>query len=269
MKTHSLKSLLGGAMVAGTLMFMPLLASAQTAATTTSSVRINRDGVVNIVNAEVTAVTGNIINAITRFKNTVVNWAFTTNASTTINVANATPATNDILVGDRLNVSGIVTTIGTSLGLDATSLKSFATSTKQKMATSTGTVSGQITSVNAANGTFVLRISNDRTVTVQTNASTTFRFTKSTTTPIFANLATGAKVAVVGTADASGTVITATQVVTKLDDKADSNKGKGSSHGLKNGQKDKEDRDNRGEHKGFLNLFSSSRHGDDNDDDDR
>lgn len=269
MKTHSLKSLLGGAAVAGTLMFMPIAASAQTGATTTSSVRINRDGIVTIVNAEVTSVTGNIINAITRFKNTVVNWAFSTNASTTVNVANATPATNDILVGDRLNVIGAVTTLGTSLGLNATSIKGSATSTKHnkhKMATSTGAVAGKIVSVNVANGTFVMRTSNDRNVTVQTNANTTFKLVKGTTTGTLANLAVDTKVAVVGTADASGTLITATQVVAKLDDKKRTS-NKGSFHGLKNGFKDKEDRDNRGEHNGFFSFFGQSGRGNNNDDD--
>lgn len=260
MKTTSLKTLLGGAAVAGTLMFMPVAASALDAnATTSSSLRINRDGAVKIVNAEVTSVTGNVINAITRFKNTVVNWAFSTNASTTVDVANATTPTNDVLAGDRINVVGTVTTFGSFLGLNATAIKSFMPELKERTATSTklaNGISGKITGVNTANGTFTMKTSKDRLVTVQTNASTTFKLAKATGTVTLASLANGSKVTVVGTANADGTVIVATQVIAKLDDDKNRDKdrkeNKGSSHGLKNGWKDKEDRDNRGEHRGFL-----------------
>lgn len=269
MKTYSLKSLLGGAAIAGTIMFMPLAVSAFDTATTSSSVRINHDGKVSIVNAEVTSVTGNLITAITRFKNTIVNWAFATNASTTINVVNATPVPNDIVVGDRLNVTGMVTTTGSSLGLDAISIKNFARPLKEKTATSTHAVTGKVVSVNITNGTFVMKTSKDTTVTVQTNASTTFKLAKSTTTSTLASLAQDAKVTVIGTANANGSILVATQIVAKLDDDKDKKDNKGSSHGLKNGWKEKEDRDNHGEHKGFLKLFSSDSKDDNKDNDNR
>lgn len=262
MKTTSLRTILGGALVGGTLMVMPLAVSALDAtATTSSSVRINRDGVVAIVNAEVTSVTGNIINAITRFKSTVVHWAFATNASTTVNVANTTDITNDVLAGDHINVMGTVTTLGTSLGLNATAIKSFAPSVKPKTATSTKigqAVSGKVTSVNIANGTFMMKASHDKVVTVQTNASTTWNHHMATGTATLARLAVDARVAVVGTFDASGTTLTATQVIAKPENDKEHKENKGSSHGLKNGFKNQEDRDNRGEHKGFLKAFFST-----------
>lgn len=268
MKTTSLKTLLGGAALAGTLMFMPFAAFALDAtATTSSSLRISRDGVVHIMNAEVTSVTGTLINAITRFKNTVVNWALSTNASTTVDVSNATQAANDVLVGDRINVIGTVTTLGSSLGLNATAIKSFAPSLKGK-ATSTASargISGTIASVSAGSGTFTMKTSYDTMVTVHTNASTTWKIAKATGTVSLANLKAGMKATVVGTAFADGTAVTATRVIAKLDDDTKRKENKGSSHGLKNGWKEKEDRDNHGEHKGFLKTFLGVRIDDDSD----
>lgn len=260
MKTKTLKTLLGGAAMAGTIMFMPIAASALDAnATTSSSLRIDRNGTVSIMNAEVTSVTGNVISAITRFKNTVVNWAFATNASTTISVSNTTALSNDVLVGDRINVTGAVTTIGSALGLNAASIKSFMPMTKQHSTSTKATygVSGKVMSIHTGNGTFVVKTSNGKLVTVQTNASTTWKLAKATGTTSLANLATNAKVMVLGTASADGALLTATHVVAKLDgdsEKKEKKSSKGSSHGLKNGWKDKEDRDNRGEHKGFLGV---------------
>jgi hypothetical protein len=110
--------------------------------------------------------------------------------------------------------------------------------------------------VNTANGTFAMKTSKDRLVTVQTNADTSFKLRFIGGVAALANLAADAKVLVVGTLSADGSTIIASQVIAKSGD--DKGKGEnedennGFSHGLKNGWKDKNERDNRGMHKGFL-----------------
>ncbi len=247
MKITTLKTLLGSLTVAGALVAFPLSASAA-GATTTSSLHIGKNGVVHVVNAEVTSVSGNIINAVTYFKNTLATWAFTTNASTTIRVGTgATTTPSSIQIGDRIGVAGALTSFGSTIGVNATKILDLTA-----IASLRGTT-GTVKTINTSNGTFVMTVGN-KDITVQTNASTTWA-TKATTTLSLANLAVGTKVRVAGRLNPEHTILTASKVsivpVKKEDDRKDN---KGSFHGLKNGQKDKEDRDNSGEHNGFLKL---------------
>ena len=250
MKTNTFKTLLGSITVAGALIALPTSAFALDASTT-ASMQINKNGIVRVVNAEVTSVSGNIITAVTNFKNSLANWVFTTNASTTIKTGiGATSTPSVVKVGDKISVAGALTAFGSTLSVNATKVLDITA-----LASWRG-MSGTVTSINATTGTFVIK-SGDKTVTVQSNASTTWMTGATTTTP-FTNLQIGAKVKLVGTLNADRTVITASKVTinpVKIED-TKKKENKGSSHGLKNGWKDKEDRDNSGEHKGFLNLKS-------------
>ena len=94
-----------------------------------SSVTINADGNVRVINAEVTSISGNVINAVTHFKNLVTNWMFTTNASTTVKGgASATSSISGIAVGDKLDVAGILTSFGQPISITASKIVDFKTS---------------------------------------------------------------------------------------------------------------------------------------------
>lgn len=207
MKTSNLKTLFSGIAIAGALMAIPVSTFAANA-TTTANVRINGDGMVHVINAEVTSISGNIINAVTRFKNSVVNWAFTTNASTTIAANNSlTGTTADIRIGDRLKVNGLVSAFGSTISVQADKIKDITSMASWRVK------SGTVQSVNTANGTFVLK-QDDKLVTVQTNASTTFTL-GSTTASTLAGLTLNSKVMVSGVTSADGTSMTASKVNVK------------------------------------------------------
>ncbi len=215
MKTSNLKTLFSGIAIAGALMAIPVSTFAANASTA-ASVRINGDGIVHVINAEVTSISGNIINAVTRFKNSVVNWAFTTNASTTIAANNSlTGTTSDISVGDRLKVNGLVSAFGSTISVQANAIKDITSMASWRVK------SGTVQSVNAANGTFVLK-QNDKLVTVQTNASTIFTL-GNTTASTLAGLTLNSKVMVSGVMSADGTSMNASKVNVKV---ASDNKSK-------------------------------------------
>jgi hypothetical protein len=238
MKIHTTKTLLGSLALGGMLLALPLSSFAADASTT-SAVRINGDGGVRVVNAEVTSVSGNLINAITRFKNSIANWTFTTNASSTVNAgANAT-STSVIRVGDKLDISGMLSSLGATISVDASKILDLTNIVSWR--SNVGTVQ----SVNTTNGTFVLAQDNGKTVTVQTNASTTLAL--STATSTLANLAVGSKVQVTGTLNGDASILTATKVALKIGDTEDRKEHKdnnGASHGKKKGWIKQEERAN-------------------------
>ena len=256
MKTTSIKKVFGSLAIATVLVAAPSVFAADVNATTSSSVRINSDGIIHVVGAEVTSISGDVVNAITRFKNSVVNWSFTTNASTTINTnpTNITSSTS-LRVGDKLNVTGLLSSFGTTIGVSATKIMDMTS-----FALAKGT-SGTVTSVSTSTGTFVIK-EDDKTITVQTNASTTFARTGTSTPQTFSLVTFNSKVKVTGTANTDGTIITATNVLVKMDieknrgdnrgNKDKKKENNGAKHALKNGWKDKEDRDNSGKHEGFI-----------------
>lgn len=248
MKTNTFKTLLGTLTIAGALVSLPLSAYALDASST-SALQIGTDGTVHVTNAEVTSVSGSIINAITRFKDTLATWAFNTNASTTIKLGNGATSAASIQTGDRISVLGILSSIGSTFGVDATTIHDLTL-----MISFRGTA-GTVKSINLANATFVTTV-DGKDVTVVTNASTTWATKGTSTQASLANLVVGGKVKVMGTFNADKTVLIASKVTIKSTKKEDDNENEGSSHGFKNGQKDKEDRDNSGEHKGFLQAAS-------------
>jgi hypothetical protein len=240
MKTTTFKTLLGTLTLAGVLVALPTGAFAAEASTT-SALQINKNGIARVVNAEVTSVSGNLISAVTHFKDTLASWVFTTNASTTIRTgAGATSTTSGIAVGDKISVAGALTSFGSTLGVTATRILDVT-----KLASWKGT-SGTIQSINTTNGTFVVKLEN-RTVSVQTNATTTWA-TGATSTAAFANLTVGAKVKVTGMLNADKTILTASKVVVSPA-KTDSKKESGDND-------KKENKSNNGKHNGLLKLNS-------------
>lgn len=244
MKTNTFKTLLGTLAIAGALAAVPMSAFAADA-TSTGAVRINSNGSVRVVNAEVTSVTGNLISAITHFKDTLASWVFTTNASTTFRLgagATTTPAgiPTGISVGDKISVSGALTSFGSTLGVTAAKVLDLTT-----RAFARGTT-GTVQSINATTSTFVL-LANGKNVTVQTSASTTWA-TGATTTGSLANVTVGAKVKVLGTFNADKTVLTASKVTINPGNvkKEDKNDDKSNKTGNKENEDKNDDNGNRG-----------------------
>ena len=223
---------------------------------THSLVNINGDGMVHVTNAEVTSVSGNVVNAVARFKDLVTSWTITTNASTTItDKSSNTTGMTAVQVGDRIDIKGALTSFGTALSINASKIV-------DRTSLSFRGAAGTVQSVNTANGTFVLKMKDSKTITVQTNANTTLTaMTTATSTPTSATLAAlaaNSKVHVTGTLNAEGTVLTATEVrilPVSTSTNPDKKQNNGFWHGLKNGWKEKYNRDNTGEHKGFFKTY--------------
>lgn len=212
MKTTTMKSLFGKALIAGSLLALPVSTYALDGSSHTS-LSIHRDGIIRVLGAQVTSITGNIINAFATFKNSTINFTVATNATTSVaSHINGTASTSlsGLAVGDKINVTGTLGTVGSVLGVNAIKVKEVA-----PKATSTSTVrikTGAVQSVNTANGTFVIT-SDNKTVTVQTNSATAFIM--ATGAGSLANLSVNTKVAVSGTLSADGTILTASKVITK------------------------------------------------------
>ncbi|MEN9338107.1 MAG: hypothetical protein RIQ41_421 [Candidatus Parcubacteria bacterium] len=189
--------------------FFALPASALEASQSSSlSVRIRDDGIVRVVGAEITSISGNVVNAVSHLKNTVINWAFITNASTTIATSptSSTSSPQTLRVGDKVAVSGVLTSIGTTLHVQAS--KILDTTLLGSVTTKVGTVQ----SVNAAQGSFTVK-TGDKVLTVLTNTSTVFGFQKATsTTPTLSSLVVGEQVMVSGAMSTDGTTLTAARV---------------------------------------------------------
>ena len=206
-----MKKTLGSVALLSALLVAPS-AFADTTATTTGQAMIGHNGNVVVRNAEVTSVSGNVVNAIARFANIVTSWVFTTNASTTIGANNTTSATiADIHVGDHINVAGTLSALGAVVSVNASKIMD-----KTSMANFKSKV-GTIQSVNTGNGTFILK-TGDKTLTVQTNAATAFTVKTSATSTVTTTLAAlpiNGKVEVQGTVNTDGTILTATKVLVK------------------------------------------------------
>lgn len=215
MKTTSMKSLFGKLAIAGAFMAIPVSTYALDT-TTNASVDINRDGIIRVMGAEVTSISGSVINAVANFKNTLINLAFTTNASTTLNTSvngTATTSLAGLSAGDKINVAGTLGSLGSIIGINATNVREVGSTTKATSTVKTGVKVGTVQSVNTQNGTFVLK-SDDKLITVQTTSGT--QFMMGTTTLSLATLPVNTKILVTGTMTSS-TTMTATHIVAKAD----------------------------------------------------
>jgi len=213
---------LGSAALTVAFALLPLAASAATVNASSTGVFINQSGIVRVIGADVTAVGNGVINAMTTIGSTVLNWIVNISASTKVS-GNGTvnASTTGISIGDRIAFKGALTSAGTSLNVAASKIVDITTLPFKRI------VSGKISSVNSVNGSFVIT-HDDKSITVQTNASTTISVNGATTT--LASLQIGEKVLVAGTPNADGSIVTATKVVVRTSgekSKGDDNRGKG------------------------------------------
>jgi hypothetical protein len=227
MNSYTTKKALGSLTILSALILAPS-AFADTHATTTGQVSIGRNGHVIVKNAEVTSVSGNVVNALARFANTITSWVFTTNASTTIGANNSmSAATSDIHVGDRINVAGTLASLSATASVNASRILD-----KTSMAM-WRSKSGTVQSVDLANGTFVLK-TEEKVFTVKTSVTTVFTAKPTATSTVATNLAglaVGRKAEVTGTINADGTVLSASKVLVKpliaVNEKKNNGKHKG------------------------------------------
>ncbi|OGG57059.1 hypothetical protein A3D71_02780 [Candidatus Kaiserbacteria bacterium RIFCSPHIGHO2_02_FULL_55_20] len=235
---NRIQTVLGSAALTSLLMVAPLIASADTLnANASSGVVISPSGIVRVIGADVTAVSNNVVNAVTHFGNVVLNWVVNVSASTSIAANGSKNATTtDVKVGDKVSFTGsLASSAGNVLTVAATKVRDLTSFPLRKIA------EGTVSNVNTANGTFTLT-HDGRTVTVQTNASTTIAVKGGTTT--LASLTAGAKVNVAGTLSADGSVITAARIIVQTNNgqkgndsgSDDDRNGKGEGrHGLRAG----------------------------------
>lgn len=202
------KKIISSGAVASLLVIAPLAASADTLnAHASTGVRINPNGIVRVIGASVTAVSGDVVSAVTTIGSVVMNWAINVSDTTKVSANASATSTSAIKAGDKISFAGVLSSsVGNSLTVAATKLRDLADLSVRHIG------AGTISSVNTANGSFVVT-NNNRTVTVQTNTST--NITVGGVASNLAALTAGDKVVVAGAANAGGSVITATSVVTR------------------------------------------------------
>lgn len=216
MKIITSKTLLGSLTLASALFVIPMLTQAADA-----SININHDGKVTLPQVEVTSVVGNVVNAVVRIRNATTSVAITTTASTSIDTKTTFHGTlSDIKVGDRLNISGLFTGIGTSLNITAQKIRNLTSFISFRVK------SGTIKSINTANNSFVLKMVNGKLMTVNYNASTTINIGNlgNGSSTLAGALALNSKVEVRGLVSTDGSVLNASKIIVKKPEKV--NKGK-------------------------------------------
>ena len=224
MNKMKMNSVLGSAALTAAFVLMPFAASAATLnASSTTGVIISPNGIVRVIGADVTAISNGVVNAMTTIGNTVLSWIVNISPTTKVS-GNGTvnASTTGIAVGDKVSFKGALTGTTSPFTVAATKIRDLTTSFPFRHV-----IGGKISSVNSANASFVIT-KGDRSVTVQTNASTTI-IVNGTATTTLASLKAGDEVKVSGTANADGSVITATKVVVRTekdeDDDNDNNRG--------------------------------------------
>ncbi len=202
------------------MLALPLAASADTTANANAGLFINGSGIVRAIGAEVTAISGSVISAITHFGSNVITWSITTNGDT--KYTGAATSSASIKVGDKISVAGTLTGVGSTLSVTATKVREAGDKMMHRI------YAGTIASINAAAGTFVLTSGNTST-TVQTDGNT--KFSLNGAASAFSSLIVGEKVGIKGTQSSTTSVVTATQVSARTEDKNKDDSDKGHGHG--------------------------------------
>ncbi len=208
-----LTHILGTVGIASALTFaLPVMTSALEIGSTTK-LHVQENGTVHVAGAEVTSVAGNIINAVTRFKDSVINMTITTNASTTIAANNSKTATTaDVKVGDKITISGVLTSFGSTINLTATKIRDITSMQYWR------SKSGNITAVSPATGSFTIKHGTTNLV-IQTTASTTIKLANNATGTI-STLTVGDKVKVSGFLRSDNSALVASTIQVKDDGEA-------------------------------------------------
>jgi hypothetical protein len=209
------------------------------------SLQVHQNGNINITSAQVISVSGDTITSVIAFKNATTSAVIKTTASTTVNTqGGAKGSTNvssvsNIKVGDIINISGIFTGFNSALTLTASKIHNITSriSIFQK--------SGKIESVNTANNSFVLKVKDNKSITVITTASTTFYLANKATTTLANVVVLNGDVKVEGVLSADGTTMTASVITTsKVAQKPTEDK------------KDKDDDKSKKDHKRFFDNWN-------------
>ena len=228
-----MNSAIGSAALTAAFVLMPFAASAATLnASSTTGVIISPNGIVRVIGADVTSIGSGFINAATTLGNTVLNWIVNISAATKVS-GNGTvnASTTGISIGDRIAFKGTLTGTTSPFTVAASKVRDITKS----LFPFKHVIGGKVSSVNSAGGSFVIT-KGDRSITVQTNASTTITFNGSATTTL-ASVQAGDEVKVSGTPNADGSVVTATNVVVREHDEDDDKDNK---RGDNNRGKDKD-----------------------------
>jgi len=179
---------------------------------------LSADGMVRVMGATVTAVSGNVINATASFGGSVLNWIINVSADTKIFADGSRSAsTTALTVGEKIAFSGSATaTSGPAIIVSAKKVVDSSWKDFRKIA-------GIVAAVNSANGTYIVETKKDTNVTVQTNANTEWKvgpstsLGASTTTGAFNSVAVGSWISALGTLSADGSVLTASSIAVRLE----------------------------------------------------
>lgn len=189
------------------LMCMPLAASADSIGLRSGTgVFVGENGVVHVMGAQISAISGNIISAFTSIGNIVMNWTVNASSDTKIFAGGSKTATvADFKIGDTIAFSGTTST-SSPLSVSAKKIVDITAAPFR------GKVVGTVSNVNTAAQTFTLTMGN-RTVTVQANSATTIQIDGDAST--FASIQNGDRVKIGGTLNAANTILTATSISVK------------------------------------------------------
>lgn len=184
----------------------PFVASAATlGAQGDVGIVMSPSGMVRVIGADVTSVAGSVVDATLSLGGNILNFVVNASATTKVGAnGSKTASTTAIAVGDKVNIAGsLSSSAGNTLTIAAKHIRDLTTLPPLRV------FIGTISSVNASNDSFVASNKN-KTVTVDSNASTTFKVNG--TASAFSELAAGQRVVVSGSANADGSVITASKV---------------------------------------------------------
>lgn len=209
---------------------------------TDTSLHIQENGLVKVLGAKVTSISGNVINTVVSFGDKAFQWAINVNGDTKITANNTNEATvANIRVNDILRVSGTLSSIS-PLGLTATHIIDTSTMTRNV------TVSGTIKSLGTGNTSLVLTHKDGKTITVTTTNTTTVDARNTEGAETLNSLKVGDRVVIKGTLTGDAQTFTASSILINT----------GLSKGNDN---DTDDKDERKEHKkekrGFGAWFSN------------
>lgn len=181
-----------------------------------SFLSVRDNGHIQIFGVEVTGISGNIINGIIRFKNSIVsNVVVNTTATTTIKTEGETSTStlSNLMVGDIIRVKGDITSISNPITINADKIQEVTTKAHTKLEY------GTVQSINTSNNTFVLKIKNNTNVTVQSTATTTYYLANKTNSNFASVVTLNSSLYVYGISNSDGSIITATKIIVKDDDK--------------------------------------------------
>ncbi len=188
--------------------------------------------------AKVTSVSGGDINATASFGDSSLNFVVKTDAETKLNgrLLSNSSVLSGLKEGDKISFAGTITSSSSSsITVDASHVVSQALYNGGKLEDKTS-FKGEITAINESDNSFTLKLKSGQTVKVALSNSTAITLDGAASN--LASLDEGDEVKIEGTANASGSVITATKVTAESEDADDDNDD--------GDDEDKDEKENRG-----------------------